>query len=108
MQLRSNRHTHAQNISRSCVQIICPICNCRCLVYSSQQQTQYSRISYVGCSNPICSWSGVAITEIVRTISPTSRFYPDDKQPPPIDGELKKQLLEKLSEQQDQTQNQLF
>lgn len=108
MQLRSNRHTHAQNISRSRVQIVCPVCHSRCLVSSSQQQTQNSRTSYVDCSNSICGWSGVAITEIVRTISPTSRFYPDDKQPPPIDGELKKQLLEKLSEQQEQTQNQLF
>ncbi|WP_373747209.1 ogr/Delta-like zinc finger family protein [Neisseria dentiae] len=66
------------------VQIICPCCGGRCKVAGSRQVTSMLRNSYVQCLNVACGWSGVAATEVIRTISPPSPLYRNA--PPPLDA----------------------
>ena len=79
----ANRNQHDPDRFR--VHIACPVCESRCLIRSSDGQSILTRMSYVRCTNPICGWSGVAVTEIVRTLSPPSRYYDATKAPPPVD-----------------------
>lgn len=80
----SNRNQHDPDRLR--VHIACPVCESRCLVRRSTAQSVLSRMSYVRCTNVLCGWSGVAITEIVKTLSPPSRFYDAAKAPPEVAG----------------------
>ena len=82
----SNRNQH--DTDRFRVHIACPCCESRCLIRGSEGQTKLSRMSYVRCTNAICGWSGVAVTEIVRTISPPSRFYEADAAPPLAENDI--------------------
>lgn len=80
----SNRNQHDPDRFR--VHMVCPVCGSRCLIRTSAHQTVLSRMSYLRCTNAVCGWSGVAITEIVRTVSPPSRFYDAANAPPLADG----------------------
>lgn len=71
------------------VHIACPVCNSRCLIRSSGGQSVLSRMSYVRCTNELCGWSGVAVTEILRTVSPPSGLYDGCKAPAMLDGVYK-------------------
>lgn len=66
------------------VQVVCPCCGGKCKVASSHQITNTLRNSQVQCLNASCGWSGVAATEIIRTISPPSPLY--GNAPPPLDA----------------------
>ena len=66
------------------IQILCPCCGSRCKVASSKQVTSNLRNSQVQCLNAACGWTGVAATEIIRTISPPSPLY--GNAPPPLDA----------------------
>lgn len=70
------------------VHIACPVCGSGCLIKSSVGQTILSRMSYVRCTNTKCGWGGVALTEIMRTLSPSSGFYGQGDAPPMVDGEF--------------------
>lgn len=91
----NNRNQH--DADRFRVHIACPVCESRCLIRSSDGQTVLSRMSYVRCTNAVCGWSGVAVTEIVRTISPPSRYYDADKAPPPADGQYEEAIKAEIS-----------
>lgn len=66
------------------VQVACPCCGSKCKVAGSRQITNTLRNSQVQCLNAACGWSGVAATEIIRTISPSSPLY--GGAPPPLDA----------------------
>ena len=51
------------------VQITCPCCGSRCKVTASRKMTDRVRYSSVQCLNASCGWSGVAATEVIKTIS---------------------------------------
>ena len=91
----SNRNQHDPDRFR--VAFACPVCAARCLVRASGGQTVLSRMSYLRCTNPVCGWTGVAITEIVRTLSPPSRFYDAAKAPPMVDGQYQEAVAAELS-----------
>lgn len=59
------------------VQINCPCCGGRCKVTASRKMTDRSRHSAVQCLNASCGWTGIAATEVIRTISPPSPMYRD-------------------------------
>lgn len=82
----SNRNQH--DTDRFRVHIACPCCESRCLIRGSEGQTKLSRMSYVRCTNAICGWSGVAVTEIVRTLSPSSRFYESEAATPVAEDDI--------------------
>ncbi len=72
------------NFGNMRIQILCPCCGSRCKVASSKQVTSNLRNSQVQCLNAACGWTGVAATEIIRTISPPSPLY--GNAPPPLDA----------------------
>ncbi|QMT34809.1 ogr/Delta-like zinc finger family protein [Neisseria wadsworthii] len=84
MMALKNRNQHDPDRFR--IAHACPVCSSPCLVRGSGRQTLLSRMSLLRCSNPSCGWSGVAVTEIVRTLSPASKFYDKSNQPPEVDG----------------------
>jgi ogr/delta-like zinc finger len=91
----SNRNQHDPGRLR--VHIACPVCGSRCLIRSSDGQSVLSRMSYVRCTNELCGWSGVAVTEIVRTLSPPSQFVDESKAPPPVDGKYLEAVAAEVS-----------
>lgn len=82
-----NRNQHDPDRFR--VAHICPCCESPLLVRASAVQTVLSRASYMRCTNPLCGWSGMAVTEIVRTISPPSEFVDASGAPPMVDGKYR-------------------
>ena len=98
----SNRNQHDPDRFR--VHLICPVCESRLLIRASEGQSRLSRLSYVRCTNAICGWSGVAVTEIVRTTSPPSRFYEADAAPPLAENDIYAEAItQELAEKEQQT-----
>lgn len=69
------------------ISVQCPCCGWRCKVASSHQVTNTLRNSQVQCINASCGWSGVAATEIIRTVSPPSPRYAAMAAPPQMAAE---------------------
>ena len=65
------------------VQITCPCCGSRCKVTASRKMTDRLRYSSIQCLNASCSWSGVASTEVIKTISPPSPLHQNPALVPP-------------------------
>ncbi|HEZ6617169.1 TPA: ogr/Delta-like zinc finger family protein [Neisseria meningitidis] len=65
------------------VQINCPCCGSGCKVTASRRMTDRSRHSSVQCLNSACGWTGIAATEVIRTVSPPSPMYQDPALIPP-------------------------
>lgn len=82
----SNRNQNEPGKLR--ITVTCPCCGGACIVRSSTRITERIREQYVQCNNAICGWSGVAITEVVRTISEPSRFYADADVPPLVEADF--------------------
>ncbi|MFV2028871.1 ogr/Delta-like zinc finger family protein [Neisseria sp. S1] len=81
-----NRNQHDPDRFR--VHIACPCCESRCLIRASERQTKLSRMSYIRCTNAICGWTGLAVTEILRTVSPPSRFVDGTTAPPLAEDDI--------------------
>lgn len=88
-----NRNQHDDRLR---VQMTCPCCGSPCLIRSSDVQTKLSRASYLRCKNAICGWSGIGVFEILRTISPPSRFVDGSDAPPPADGVYEAHILAEI------------
>ena len=67
------------------VAVICPNCGSRCLVETSRRATEVTREYRVQCTNSLCSWSGVGVFEITKTISHPPEANKQNQLPPDVD-----------------------
>lgn len=81
-----NRNQHEPGRFR--VQITCPNCGTVCIVRTSTAITNKLRESNLQCVNVLCGWTGVAHTEIVRTINPPPKHNTHAALPPPVDADF--------------------
>lgn len=93
------KYRNANEAGRFRVQVECPNCGSRCLVYSSERTSSRSRQYYVSCLNHLCGWRGIGIFEVIKTTHPPPapmrqgeipETVPDEffHDPPPLDGNL--------------------
>ncbi|WP_164271864.1 ogr/Delta-like zinc finger family protein [Stenotrophomonas sp. B1-1] len=59
-------------MSRTRAFLRCPHCNCVAYVRTSVMQSKLKRESAVQCNNVLCGHTFTAVTQIVRTLSPSA------------------------------------
>lgn len=83
----NNAKAGTREISR----LRCPHCESFCTIRSSQQMTKLTREATFRCENDECGHTFVALTEVVRTLSPSST--PDPSVSLPISTHVRRELL---------------
>lgn len=53
----------------------CPYCGSKCLTGGSTPMSVLTRVARVRCQNYDCGWTGLAMIEVVKTLSPPSAKY---------------------------------
>lgn len=77
---------------KEAMRLRCPHCASPCTIRSSEQMSVLTRQSFYCCVNAECGHTFVALTEIVRTLSPSAT--PDPSVNLPLSSHVRRDLLQ--------------
>ncbi|MFC4623093.1 ogr/Delta-like zinc finger family protein [Comamonas nitrativorans] len=84
--------TRWKGTAKEAMRLRCPHCECPCVIRSSEQMSVLTRQSVYYCVNAECGHTFVALTEIVRTLSPSAT--PDPSVNLPLSSHVRRDLLQ--------------
>lgn len=78
-------------VQRDCKRLVCPHCEWFSVTRTSRRMSVLSFESIYACNNPECGHTFVAVTEIVRTLSPSA--IPDPSVNLPMSSHVRRDVL---------------